>query len=55
MGMTLHCYDNTVNCVVLYCQAKWLVNYTCNHKDICVHILHVSSMFASYSRSQNVL
>ena len=31
--MTLQCYDNTFNRVVLYYQAKWLVNYTCNHKD----------------------
>ena len=52
MGMTLHCYEKTVNHVVLYYQAKWLVNYTCNHKNIlCVHIL---LLFVSYSRSQNV-
>ena len=48
MAVTLDCYDNTVNCVVLYYQAKWLVNYTCNHKNIlCTHsarIQHVCQL-----------
>lgn len=46
MSITLHCYDNTTF-VALYFQAKWLVNYTCNHKIVCVHILHYPCMFAS--------